>query len=52
MFWALSTALTPTHMLALGSILLAGATATEYLVGQALLGNRVAVGVAPAKQVA
>jgi hypothetical protein len=52
MFWALSSALTPTHMLAFGSILLAGATATEYLVGQALLGNRATAGVAPVKQVA
>jgi hypothetical protein len=52
MFWALSSALTPTHMLAFGSILLAAATAAEYLVGQALLGNRVAVGVAPVKQIA
>jgi hypothetical protein len=40
MFWALANVLSPTHMLAVGSVLLTTATATEYLVGQALLGNR------------
>jgi hypothetical protein len=51
MFWALANTLSPTHMLAVGSVLLAAATTMEYVVGQALLGNnRATVSVAPVKQ--
>jgi hypothetical protein len=50
MFWALANTLSPTHMLAVGSVLLAAATTMEYVVGQALLGNRTAASVAPVKQ--
>jgi hypothetical protein len=39
MFWVLANNLSATHMLAVGSALLAAATAMEYVFGQALFGN-------------
>lgn len=39
MFWALASRLSPTHMLAVGSTLLAAATGMMYVTGQALLGK-------------
>jgi hypothetical protein len=42
MFWALANVLSSTHMLAVGSLLLALATGMEYVMGQSLLGRRAA----------
>jgi hypothetical protein len=39
MFWALASHLSPTHMLAVGSTLLALATGMMFVTGQALLGK-------------
>jgi hypothetical protein len=39
MFWTLANALSPTHLLAVGSALLAVATSMEYVIGHALLSN-------------
>jgi hypothetical protein len=39
MFWALANLLSPTHLLAAGSMLLAVATGMEYVIGQSLFWN-------------
>jgi hypothetical protein len=39
MFWALANVLSSTHLLAVGSALLAIATGMEYVMGQSLLWN-------------
>jgi hypothetical protein len=47
-FWGIATSLTPTHMLAAGSILLAFATGMMFVTGQALLGRGARVAQQPA----